>query len=127
MRCSERLRRRCRFMLSQSGTTVAIPPLHAHHFIAAVHVDDLPGDRRCSGAGEENAGVAKFIRVTTALQRRMFFIVLEHEAEAGDAPCSQRLHGPGADAVNADFLRSKVVGEISCEASSEALATPITL
>ena len=43
------------------------PPLHAHGFIASIHVNDLSGDGRRAGAREENARVAEFVGMATPL------------------------------------------------------------
>src|SRR4030095_15916400 len=87
--------------------------LHAHGFVAAVHINYLAGDGRRARAGEEDARLAELIRVATAFERRMLLIVLEHEAKSSNSARGERLHWAGADAINPNFLRSEVVSKVA--------------
>src|SRR5213076_719705 len=98
----------------QSGRLVSIGKCsHSHNLISAVHVDHLSGDGGGAVAGKEDAGRAKFIGEHVAFERRVSFVVLDHFRETGDAARGQGVHWPGADAVYADFFRSKVVSEVA--------------
>src|SRR5437870_5463634 len=83
---------------------------HAHYLVTAIDVDDLPGNRRGSVAGEKNSSGAKLGGIATALQWCAFLIMLQHRREPADSTGGQRLHRPGGNAVYPDFFRTEIVG-----------------
>ena len=62
-----------------------------------------------------------------APQRRIIFIPSEDIAQVADAGGGKRLDRSRRDGVDADVLDAEIGGEIATEASSAALATPMTL
>src|SRR5262249_31909884 len=88
--------------------------LHPHYLVAAIDVDGLSGNGRSALSGEEQAGCPEFVRQNVALQRRVCFVVFQHLHETGDPTGSECVHGAGADAIDADFLRAKVVSQVAC-------------
>ena len=56
---------------------------------------------------------AEFRGQDVAFQRRAGFVVLKHISEAADASRRQRVHRASTDAVDADLVRAKIVGEIA--------------
>src|SRR5207249_77052 len=86
---------------------------HAHYLVTAIDVDDLPGDRRGSVAGEKNPSGAELSRIATALQWRAFLIMFQHRREPADSTGGQRLHRPSGNAVYPDFFRTEIVGKIA--------------
>src|SRR5439155_25696235 len=86
---------------------------HAHYVVTAIDVDDLPGNRRGSVAGEKNSSGAKLGGIATALQWCAFLIMLQHRREPADSTGGQRLHRPGGNAAYPDFFRIEIVGKIA--------------
>src|SRR5262249_2159096 len=116
---------------------------HADDVIAGIDVMDLAGHGARHVGEEIDCGLADLVDRDRAAERRVELVPFQDVAEIADAGSGQRLDRPGRDGVDADVLGAEIGGEEMAltgmfwarrsaaryrpEASSAALATPITL
>src|SRR5581483_7711108 len=87
--------------------------LHPHDLVAGIHVNNLASNRRGAIAGEKRSRRAEFFRQNISFQRRVRFVMLEHFLKTGNAARGERIDGTGADAIDANFFRAQIIGEIA--------------
>ena len=118
----------------RAGRGFAAPPEESVFFrhdrsqadglIAAVHEQHIAGYAGGQIRGQKKGGITDLINGHITAQGREFFNVVKDNAEVRDARRGQGLDRPGADGIDAYALLAEVRGK---EASSAALATPMTL
>jgi len=99
--------------------------LDADDVIAGVDMRDFAGHAARQVGQEKYGGLADVVQADVAAQRGVVFIPLQNVAEIADAGGGECLDRAGGNRVDADILDAEIGGQT--EASSAALASPITL
>jgi len=91
-------------LLSQSEVYPSKSLSDPHRVVAAIHVEDFPGDGRGQWATDEDSGIRHFFRFNGAGQRRPLSRVIDHLVDVADGPGGTGSVGTGGDQVDANLL-----------------------
>jgi hypothetical protein len=101
--------------------------LHPDDVIPGVDHQHLAGDTAAGRAEQEHRGIGHLRGLRGAAQRRAFADDAEDGREAADAGGGERLDRPAEIAFTRMFSGPRSAARYRTDASSAALATPITL
>src|SRR2546429_7424829 len=109
------------------GYLSALIPSNSHDVIAAIHVNNFARDCRSHRAAEEQNRVADFAGFDVATERGTLGRVLQHGTEVRYAARRERLNWTGADSVDANVARAKIICQITCACFQRRLCYPHTV